>query len=393
MPRQVLEFRVVVASPSDVYAERKAVFNAIDEVNRIFEGRRLSVRGLGWEEYAAPGVDVEPQAVVNSGILREYDLLIALFGATLGTPTATAQSGTVSEVDHAIQNEDSPMGQNRVQVYFRDKIENLSGISADDLKKIEEYRKLLGSKGVLYRPFKEIDELQKEVRVNIQRALNDFLSKNNNSPPQTEPSATESSQETHDDHSVKLTTIPESDELGILDYMENSEEALASALEALETITTTFVEITTETNERIKQLELFAAPEVDAKTKKRIINEFAEILKSKALTLKQNAAFAQERFSTFIDSVIHAIALERGQVSEAVYVENRDKILAESETLLLTLSGNRISLGEFRESVSVLPKITIQFNQAKKQLLDAVDECLELFDQTERNIFALTAQT
>ena len=37
MPREVLEFRVVVASPNDLFETRKAIFEVIDELNRSFE--------------------------------------------------------------------------------------------------------------------------------------------------------------------------------------------------------------------------------------------------------------------------------------------------------------------------------------------------------------------
>lgn len=125
MPREVSEFRVVVASPSDVFEARKAVFEVVDELNRAFEAQRVAVRGLGWEEYVTPGVGAEAQEVINEQLLGEYDILVALFGFKLGTPTRNALSGTVAEVERAIKNLDSPMGKHRVQVYFRDSVESL----------------------------------------------------------------------------------------------------------------------------------------------------------------------------------------------------------------------------------------------------------------------------
>jgi hypothetical protein len=124
MPRDVKEFRIVVASPSDVFDARKVVFDVIHELNRAFEIQKISIRSLGWEEYVTPGISGEAQDVINGQLLREYDFLIALFGTKLGTPTNSAISGTVEEIERAIANSESEMGNHRLQVYFRDRIES-----------------------------------------------------------------------------------------------------------------------------------------------------------------------------------------------------------------------------------------------------------------------------
>lgn len=122
MPRTMLEFQVVVASPSDVFEIRKSIFDVLHELNRAFEGQGVAIRALGWEEYAAPGVDSEAQVLINKQILKEYDILVAVFSAKLGTPTATSRSGTVEEIEHAIDNVGSSMGNYRAQVYFREPV-------------------------------------------------------------------------------------------------------------------------------------------------------------------------------------------------------------------------------------------------------------------------------
>ena len=90
MPREVLEFRVVIASPSDLFETRRVVFEVIHELNRSLEIQRVAVRGLGWEEYATPGISDSAQTVINEQVLKEYDILVAIFATKLGTPTANA---------------------------------------------------------------------------------------------------------------------------------------------------------------------------------------------------------------------------------------------------------------------------------------------------------------
>lgn len=151
MPRDVLEFRIVVASPSDLFDVRKTVFEVIHELNRALEIQRVAIRGIGWEEYVTPGIGAEAQSVIDEQLLKEYDILIALFGTKLGTPTSSSLSGTVEEIEHAIANTSSAMGKHRVQVYFLDRIERASSISVDEFAAVTNYRKELEPKGVLYR--------------------------------------------------------------------------------------------------------------------------------------------------------------------------------------------------------------------------------------------------
>jgi hypothetical protein len=131
-----------------MYETRRAVFDVLHELNRAFEIRKISIRGLGWEEYVTPGIASDSQAVINDQLLTEYDILIAIFGTRLGTPTAASASGTVEEIEHAIADSNSPLGKHRVQVYFRDRIESASSVSIDDLKKVADFRESLKSRGV-----------------------------------------------------------------------------------------------------------------------------------------------------------------------------------------------------------------------------------------------------
>jgi len=93
MPRDISEFRIVVASPSDLLDSRKVVFDVIHELNRIFEVQRIGIRGLRWEEYVIPGIGQEGQSVINQQLLADFDMLIALIGTRLGTPTLITLKG------------------------------------------------------------------------------------------------------------------------------------------------------------------------------------------------------------------------------------------------------------------------------------------------------------
>ncbi|MGO9976417.1 MAG: hypothetical protein ACLP01_27145 [Solirubrobacteraceae bacterium] len=95
--RDVEVVRVVVVSPGDVMAERKAVVSVVDELNRRVapaQGCRLSVwRG---ETDARPGLHLEgPQGLIDERMqIDDADLVVGTFWKRFGTPTGDAATGT-----------------------------------------------------------------------------------------------------------------------------------------------------------------------------------------------------------------------------------------------------------------------------------------------------------
>jgi hypothetical protein len=92
--------RIVVASPSDVKAERNALSTVIEELNRsIAADRGLRLELARWETDAYPGFHAEgPQGLIDP-ILRidACDVLIGIFWKRFGTPVSDARSGTEHE--------------------------------------------------------------------------------------------------------------------------------------------------------------------------------------------------------------------------------------------------------------------------------------------------------
>ncbi len=92
-------YRVMIASPSDVPAERDIIRNAIHEWNAAHSAtRRIALLPVGWETNTAPMLGGRPQEIINKQILRDADLLVAVFWSRLGTSTGKDASGTVEEI-------------------------------------------------------------------------------------------------------------------------------------------------------------------------------------------------------------------------------------------------------------------------------------------------------
>ena len=96
-------FNVMIASPSDVTVEREIVRNAVYEWNVVHAERTGCVLlPIHWESHAAPEMGERPQGIINRQLLKDADLVVAVFWTRVGSPTGTAPSGTIEEIEEHI---------------------------------------------------------------------------------------------------------------------------------------------------------------------------------------------------------------------------------------------------------------------------------------------------
>lgn len=96
--------RVLVASPSDVPEARDAVENAIHSWNSSNAATRsIVLLPWRWETSSVPLLGDHPQSIINEQGVDGADIVVALFGSRLGSPTREAVSGTVEEIERAVK--------------------------------------------------------------------------------------------------------------------------------------------------------------------------------------------------------------------------------------------------------------------------------------------------
>ena len=95
--------RVLVASPSDVSDARDAVEDALHSWNRLHATtRNVVLLPWRWETNSVPLLGGHPQEIINTQGVDGADIVVALFGSRLGSPTPDAVSGTVEEIERAV---------------------------------------------------------------------------------------------------------------------------------------------------------------------------------------------------------------------------------------------------------------------------------------------------
>jgi hypothetical protein len=88
-PVKATILNVLIASPSDVSAERDVVESAIREWNANHRAQSgIMLHAVRWETHSYPATGERPQGIINRQIVDSGHLLIGIFGNRVGTPPA-----------------------------------------------------------------------------------------------------------------------------------------------------------------------------------------------------------------------------------------------------------------------------------------------------------------
>ncbi len=166
--------KVMIASPSDVAAERQATRNVIQEWNNTHsEDKNIVLMPVGWESHSAPTLGGRPQAIINKQVLADCDLLIAVFWTKVGTPTGKAVSGTVEEIEEHVKAKKPAM------IYFSAVPFPLDLVDMDQYRALQQFKAELQQRG-LYAEYATPEEFRdKFARQLAQTVLRHFASKKN----------------------------------------------------------------------------------------------------------------------------------------------------------------------------------------------------------------------
>jgi hypothetical protein len=151
----------MIASPSDVSQERRIARDVIAEWNTIHsKDKRTVLMPIGWETHSTPDTGDRPQAIINGQLLKDADLLIAMFWTRIGSPTGVAQSGTVEEIEEHIQAGKPAM------IYFSSAPVRADSIDNDQYSAVKAFKESLKVKGL----FEEYESLS-EFHMKLARQL------------------------------------------------------------------------------------------------------------------------------------------------------------------------------------------------------------------------------
>lgn len=180
MPTRKTIFRILLSSPSDLPAERKIVENIVNEINETHKSSHYGLDLICWEN------DVSPEIILDSGqkiidkvfAYDESDLLIGMFYKKVGTPVLGSASGTIHEIDSAIQSYKEHSIPS-IMLYFKKvsvKLGETSREQRDEYAQVESKRKEYMKLGIVQQ-FGSTKEFEKLCRKHILQFFNSNIAK------------------------------------------------------------------------------------------------------------------------------------------------------------------------------------------------------------------------
>lgn len=148
--------RVLIASPSDTTEARDAVERALHSWNRRHSSaKQVVLLPWRWETSSVPLLGAHPQQLINSQGIDSADIVIALFGSRIGSPTPDAVSGTVEEIQRSVDS-GKP-----VHLYFSE-APLPNDVDTAQLHALRQFKKEIGERGLLG-SFDDLSQLESQV--------------------------------------------------------------------------------------------------------------------------------------------------------------------------------------------------------------------------------------
>lgn len=364
MAQTITLYKIFVASPSDLNDERGLIEEIVDELNlSTFNNSDIKIELVKWETHVNPGVGKYPQQVINTDINNDYDVFIGLLWSKFGTPTEEYDSGTEEEFYNAYSKYQELPSSVKIMFYFKQAAIPMDKIDTDSIASIRKFKSGLGEKGVLYWDYNTTEEFQKLLRIQLTRKIQEIHK------TETRPATL-----------IEKVEEPEEEELGLLDYMDIGEESfndieeiLLRMTDAIEWIGKRFTERTDEIN---KQTSII--PEMGNKAKRRLVNAAAIDMQSFNTRLKTEIPLFAETYKTGIDSFSNAIKISIDiQADEEKDIDNAIESI---DSFVDSIEGSNQVCIEFRNSMDEFPRMTKEFNNAKRQGSKILTDLVKEFD-------------
>jgi len=389
MTKNILQVRIMLASPSDLTDERKMIDTVIKELNLTWSqtlGVNLEI--IDWLTFSYPDVSTDPQAVINSQLPEDYDIFLAMLWSRIGSPTPRAESGTLEEFERAYLKWQKNPKSVHIMIYF--KTAPISpDVDVEQLRKVQDFKNILKQRGVLFSSFEKSDDLSQLLRLDLTRQVHEILNQQNmeNGKVMTDgtPLTSLKALATNID-----APIPEDE--GFLDSIERSVESSKRATEVIRHFTEEMSSMNSKTVQITKELTASTQQSPNNyQEPKRIINRFANIMEDFVTRTSPDILIFEESLSVTLDSYSKVISL----FTDFGISEENYSLLENARASLISLREN---MGPFRDSiynlilsVSRLPRATTQFNRSRRRYMEVlesivtiVDKALQLIPQIEK---------
>jgi hypothetical protein len=157
---------IMIASPGDVFEEREIIREVIHTWNYINSlSTKVVLMPTGWETHSSPELGTRAQELINTRLLKECDILVAVFWTRLGTPTGKAESGTVEEIEEHVKLKKPAL------IYFSSKPAAPETVDKDQIQALQRFKTKCKEWGLI-EEFDNIVAFRDKVQKQLQICLN-----------------------------------------------------------------------------------------------------------------------------------------------------------------------------------------------------------------------------
>lgn len=173
--------KIFLSTPSDVDTERVALGALVSEINDVVTflapERDMRLELIHYQTHSYPDVG-KPQHVIDEQVPIDYDIHFGVMWRRCGTPTGTADSGTIHEFNRALAHREKT-GKPTIMFYFgmEDVPMPTTNEEIEQLSRVVKFRERLQSIS-LTASYPKRSEFREHARVGLLRAIADILSEN-----------------------------------------------------------------------------------------------------------------------------------------------------------------------------------------------------------------------
>ena len=145
MPKNVVQYELLISCPGDVTAERQIILDVVKRFNELYsKNAGINIVPRHWTSSAYPESGGSPQRILNKQFIDECDAAVAIFWSRFGTPTDEYGSGTEEEIEGMLNSG------KQVFVYFSDVPVAPSTINSAQYEAVKSFREEYTDKGVYF---------------------------------------------------------------------------------------------------------------------------------------------------------------------------------------------------------------------------------------------------
>lgn len=360
MAEQQTVLRAFVSSPDDVLEERECIEDVIEELNLTWS-RRLQIRLelIRWESHAVPGFGENSQAVINEQIGEDYDIFIGIMWARFGTPTKHAASGTEEEFGRALIRWKENPNKIRILFYFKTTPADPYKIDLNQLGLVRRFQENIKQEGCLFRTFNDLNEFAQLIRINLSMLVQGWGTQWGETLEWSPP--------------VKQKNIEEQreEEQGFIDLLEEGENNYNDLCEVSKQITEDLNTLGAKINLRAQEInEAKERGESGPRELKHFINLAAADMDCFSESMNQKLQKFDELHTRGADAFIKSINLLNDFSPKE---EDTRSVLETLKGLEQVFTEAADSIKSLHEIVRATPRVTTNYNRAKRQTLSVLE--------------------